>query len=152
MLLLLPLFLLCFSRIAPDGVLRGRSYRLKSLELNCEVFGDHATMPASSRMRFAVCTTQCAMWCSRTAYSRLLTWYRFWWLKVRALVYNKDWAELDRFALSKRSPIGYEVKKKLALTTESDTGRLLVYMATQHSPWSICSNSRSSKNAYRREP
>eukprot|EP00058_Branchiostoma_floridae_P013283 XP_002598771.1 hypothetical protein BRAFLDRAFT_212848 [Branchiostoma floridae] len=33
---------------------------------------------------------------------------RFWWLKIQALAEGSDWAELDRFAKSKKSPIGYE--------------------------------------------
>ncbi|KXJ28267.1 vacuolar protein sorting-associated protein 16 homolog [Exaiptasia diaphana] len=33
---------------------------------------------------------------------------RFHWLKVRALAESMDWIELDKFAKSKRSPIGYE--------------------------------------------
>jgi hypothetical protein len=38
---------------------------------------------------------------------------KFWWLKVRALAYNKDWAELDRFSKVRKSPIGYEVCKDM---------------------------------------
>eukprot|EP00911_Craspedida_sp_UC1_P002587 UC1_evm5s1915 len=33
---------------------------------------------------------------------------RFWWLKVRALAQARNWLELERFAKSKKSPIGYE--------------------------------------------
>ena len=34
---------------------------------------------------------------------------RFHWLKVRALAESRDWIELEKFAKSKKSPIGYEV-------------------------------------------
>ena len=34
---------------------------------------------------------------------------RFWWLRIEALGETGDWAELDRFAKSQKSPIGYEV-------------------------------------------
>ena len=34
---------------------------------------------------------------------------RFWWIKVKALAESRNWVELDRFAKSKKSPIGYEV-------------------------------------------
>lgn len=33
---------------------------------------------------------------------------RYWWLKVRALCQARNWLELERFAKSKKSPIGYE--------------------------------------------
>lgn len=33
---------------------------------------------------------------------------RFWWLKVKALAHFSLWAELERFANSKKSPIGYQ--------------------------------------------
>eukprot|EP00038_Savillea_parva_P008583 m.177865 g.177865 ORF g.177865 m.177865 type:complete len:861 (-) comp14437_c0_seq1:84-2666(-) len=33
---------------------------------------------------------------------------RFWWIKVKALAAANNFSELDRFAKSKRSPIGYE--------------------------------------------
>ncbi|BFZ59549.1 Vacuolar protein sorting-associated protein 16 [Saitoella coloradoensis] len=33
---------------------------------------------------------------------------RFWWIKIRALVKNRDWHELEQFAKLKKSPIGYE--------------------------------------------
>ncbi len=33
---------------------------------------------------------------------------RFWWIKVKALAEARNWIELDRFAKSKKSPIGYE--------------------------------------------
>ncbi|XP_033625342.1 vacuolar protein sorting-associated protein 16 homolog [Asterias rubens] len=33
---------------------------------------------------------------------------RFWWMKVDALASAGDWLELERFAKSKKSPIGYE--------------------------------------------
>lgn len=36
---------------------------------------------------------------------------RFWWIKVRALVEIRDWENLEKFAKSKKSPIGYEVNK-----------------------------------------
>jgi hypothetical protein len=36
---------------------------------------------------------------------------RFWWLKLRALVEMRDWEELEQFARSKKSPIGYLVSK-----------------------------------------
>ena len=34
---------------------------------------------------------------------------RFHWIKVRALAESRNWLELERFAKSKKSPIGYEV-------------------------------------------
>jgi hypothetical protein len=37
---------------------------------------------------------------------------RFWWLKIRALGETKNWTELDKFVKSKKSPIGYTVRKK----------------------------------------
>ncbi|CAG8511137.1 12226_t:CDS:10 [Acaulospora morrowiae] len=33
---------------------------------------------------------------------------RFWWIKLKALVEMRGWDELDKFAKSKKSPIGYE--------------------------------------------
>jgi len=33
---------------------------------------------------------------------------RFWWLRIAALGEAADWGELDRFAKSQKSPIGYE--------------------------------------------
>ena len=32
---------------------------------------------------------------------------KFWWLKVRALAQTRNWPELEKFARSKKSPIGY---------------------------------------------
>ncbi|KAK2888891.1 hypothetical protein Q8A67_014266 [Cirrhinus molitorella] len=32
---------------------------------------------------------------------------RFWWLKLKALAVKEDWEELEKFAKSKKSPIGY---------------------------------------------
>lgn len=34
---------------------------------------------------------------------------KFWWIKVRALVEKRAWAQLDSFSRAKISPIGYEV-------------------------------------------
>ena len=34
---------------------------------------------------------------------------RYWWLKLSAISEIRDWAELERFSRSKKSPIGYEV-------------------------------------------
>jgi hypothetical protein len=34
--------------------------------------------------------------------------FRWWWIKLKALVEMKDWEGLDAFAKSKKSPIGYE--------------------------------------------
>ena len=36
---------------------------------------------------------------------------RFWWLKLKATVEVKDWDELDRFSKTKKSPIGYGVRR-----------------------------------------
>lgn len=33
---------------------------------------------------------------------------RFWWIKVKALAAANNFSELERFAKSKKSPIGYE--------------------------------------------
>lgn len=33
---------------------------------------------------------------------------RFWWIKLKALAEAANWSELERFAKSKKSPIGYE--------------------------------------------
>jgi hypothetical protein len=35
--------------------------------------------------------------------------FRFWWVKLRALVEVRDWEQLEKLAKSKKSPIGYEV-------------------------------------------
>lgn len=35
-------------------------------------------------------------------------WYRWWWLKLKALSQSTDWDGLEAFAKSKKSPIGYE--------------------------------------------
>ena len=32
---------------------------------------------------------------------------KFWWVKVRALAQTRNWPELEKFAKSKKSPIGY---------------------------------------------
>lgn len=37
-----------------------------------------------------------------------LSFVRFWYIKLRALVHLRDWDALDAFARSKKSPIGYE--------------------------------------------
>ncbi|XP_056156959.1 vacuolar protein sorting-associated protein 16 homolog isoform X2 [Lampris incognitus] len=34
---------------------------------------------------------------------------RYWWLKLRSLAEKEDWEELEKFAKSKKSPIGYLV-------------------------------------------
>lgn len=34
---------------------------------------------------------------------------RYWWLRILSLAALGDWTELDKFAKSKKSPIGYEV-------------------------------------------
>ena len=39
----------------------------------------------------------------------LVSIHRFWWLKVEALAEAGEWLELEKFAKSKKSPIGYEV-------------------------------------------
>ncbi|KAI8421023.1 hypothetical protein MSG28_008153 [Choristoneura fumiferana] len=33
---------------------------------------------------------------------------RYWWLRILTLAEKNDWAELDRFSKSKKSPVGYE--------------------------------------------
>lgn len=33
---------------------------------------------------------------------------RYWWLRIMTLADKDDWAELDRFSKSKKSPVGYE--------------------------------------------
>jgi hypothetical protein len=35
----------------------------------------------------------------------------FWWLRLRALVAKRDWGELEEIAKTKKSPIGWEVRK-----------------------------------------
>jgi hypothetical protein len=35
---------------------------------------------------------------------------RFWWVAVRALSTARDWATLEQFAKSKKSPIGFRVR------------------------------------------
>jgi hypothetical protein len=42
----------------------------------------------------------------------MIFFYRFWWAKLRALVEIRDWENLEKLSKSKKSPIGYEVKKK----------------------------------------
>jgi len=32
---------------------------------------------------------------------------RFWWIKIKALAYIRDWAGLEKFSKEKKSPIGY---------------------------------------------
>ena len=39
-----------------------------------------------------------------------MLYIRFWWLKIDCLAGMSDWTELDKFAKSKKSPIGYEVR------------------------------------------
>lgn len=34
---------------------------------------------------------------------------RYWWLKLTALAEKDDWEEMEKFAKSKKSPIGYLV-------------------------------------------
>ena len=36
---------------------------------------------------------------------------RFWWTKIHALGASHAWKELEAFSKSKKSPIGYEVRK-----------------------------------------
>lgn len=33
----------------------------------------------------------------------------FWWLRLQTMAENGTWEELEKFAKSKKSPIGYEV-------------------------------------------
>jgi len=40
---------------------------------------------------------------------------RFWWLKLKALAEKEDWEELEKFAKSKKSPIGYLVTNVLLI-------------------------------------
>ena len=47
----------------------------------------------------------------------LMMLHRFWWLKIDALAGAGEWIELERFAKSKKSPIGYEVR--LAISRSS---------------------------------
>lgn len=42
----------------------------------------------------------------------------FWWLRLRALVAKRDWGELEEIAKLKKSPIGWEVRQSIILTTE----------------------------------
>jgi hypothetical protein len=37
-----------------------------------------------------------------------INFVRFWWLRIEALAEAGDWLELDKFAKSQKSPIGYE--------------------------------------------
>jgi hypothetical protein len=37
------------------------------------------------------------------------TVHRFWWIKVKALAQSRNWPELEKFAKSKKPPIGFEV-------------------------------------------
>lgn len=39
--------------------------------------------------------------------------HRYWWLKLTALADKADWEELEKFAKSKKSPIGYLVKRNV---------------------------------------
>jgi len=57
---------------------------------------------------------------------------RLWWIKLKATAEAKDWEELDRFAKSKKSPIGYAVRPRpwrfrarcsLVLTTTAQQAR-----------------------------
>ncbi|XP_057194949.1 regucalcin-like [Triplophysa rosa] len=41
------------------------------------------------------------------SYRLLFFAVRFWWLKLKALAEKGDWEELEKFAKSKKSPIGY---------------------------------------------
>lgn len=34
--------------------------------------------------------------------------FRFWWLRIISLSNKHNWIELEKFAKSKKSPIGYE--------------------------------------------
>jgi Vps16, C-terminal region len=45
-------------------------------------------------------------------HAELATRLRFWWIKLQGLVETRDWEELEKFAKSKKSPIGYEVCEK----------------------------------------
>jgi hypothetical protein len=47
-----------------------------------------------------------------------MIFYRFWWVKLRALVEIRDWENLEKLSKSKKSPIGYEVKKKCGAAYE----------------------------------
>lgn len=38
-----------------------------------------------------------------------VTVVRYWWLKLTALAEKDDWEEMEKFAKSKKSPIGYLV-------------------------------------------
>lgn len=38
---------------------------------------------------------------------------RLWWLKLTALANLEDWEELEKFSKSKKSPIGYLVRRNL---------------------------------------
>lgn len=33
--------------------------------------------------------------------------FRYWWLRIQSMAHLNDWAELEKFSKSKKSPIGY---------------------------------------------
>lgn len=44
---------------------------------------------------------------------------RFYWTMLKALVKQRDWESLEKFANSKKSPIGYQVYSKLLTYSHS---------------------------------
>lgn len=39
---------------------------------------------------------------------------RYWWLKLKSLAEKEEWEELEKFSKSKKSPIGYLVRRSPA--------------------------------------
>ena len=73
-------------------------------------------------------------------WSRTLCPRRLWWIKLKATAEAKDWEELDRFAKSKKSPIGYAVRPRpwrfCALKTRfNDNRRASLWPVPRHQPF-----------------
>jgi hypothetical protein len=58
---------------------------------------------------------------------------RFWWIKVKALAESRNWSELDRFAKSKKSPIGYEpfVDECIAMQNRAEAKKYVQKVANE---------------------
>jgi hypothetical protein len=53
---------------------------------------------------------------------------RFWWVAVRALSTARDWATLEQFAKSKKSPIGFRVRPSAAAAAAATTVRSSIHV------------------------
>jgi hypothetical protein len=60
---------------------------------------------------------------------------RYWWLKIRALAKMQRWEDLEKFAKSKKSPIGYRPFVEVCLEYDSFKVQAVKYIPKVSDPW-----------------